>query len=138
MNETLPCLSDVQKQSKARYIGVTGYPLSILREAVERSNVKLNTILSYCRNTLIDSALEEYKDFFQVQIILILYPSIFTSSIEICIQSRNIGVICAAGHGMGLFTNDGPQKWHPASDDIKSVCEKASEYCKVFKIYGFT
>ena len=52
-------------------------------------------------------------------------------------QSKNIGVICAAAHGMGLFTNDGPQKWHPASNDLKLVCENASKYCKVIKLTCF-
>lgn len=31
---------------------------------------------------------------------------------------------------MGLLTNNGPQLWHPAQDDIKAVCLEAREYCK--------
>lgn len=42
-----------------------------------------------------------------------------------------VGVINAAATGMGLLTNQGPQPWHPASDDIKALCKRASEYCKV-------
>lgn len=37
INETLPALEQVVKQGKARYIGVTGYPLDILKEAISRA-----------------------------------------------------------------------------------------------------
>lgn len=42
-----------------------------------------------------------------------------------------VGVINAAATGMGLLSNQGPQPWHPASDDIKALCRRASDYCKV-------
>lgn len=42
-----------------------------------------------------------------------------------------VGVINAAATGMGLLSNKGPQPWHPASDDIKALCRRASDYCKV-------
>lgn len=46
-------------------------------------------------------------------------------------QSKGVGVANAAATGMGLLCNHGPQSWHPASDDIKAICKKASDYCKV-------
>jgi diketogulonate reductase-like aldo/keto reductase len=66
VNETLPALQSVVEARKARYIGVTGYPVSVLKEAVERSNVKIDTILSYTRETLIDDTLKKFLPFFQV------------------------------------------------------------------------
>ena len=41
-----------------------------------------------------------------------------------------MGIICAAGHAMGLLTNQGPQPWHPASDVNKQAATQAREYCK--------
>lgn len=32
---------------------------------------------------------------------------------------------------MGLLTNRGPPKWHPAHDYIKDACKAAAEYSQV-------
>ena len=32
---------------------------------------------------------------------------------------------------MGLLTERGPPDWHPATDDIKSECKKAADFCQV-------
>ncbi|TOF86272.1 hypothetical protein CGJ15_25265, partial [Vibrio parahaemolyticus] len=50
LKETLPALQKVVKQGKARYIGITGYPVYLLKEVVEKSNVKIDVVLSYARN----------------------------------------------------------------------------------------
>jgi L-galactose dehydrogenase len=31
---------------------------------------------------------------------------------------------------MGLLTEKGPPKWHPAPADVRDICAKAVEYCK--------
>jgi aryl-alcohol dehydrogenase-like predicted oxidoreductase len=66
VNETLPALQSVVAAGKARYIGVTGYTVSVLKEATERSTTKVDTVLSYARDTLTDNALKKYLPFFQV------------------------------------------------------------------------
>jgi aryl-alcohol dehydrogenase-like predicted oxidoreductase len=66
VNETLPALQSVVDAGKARFIGVTGYTLSFLKETIERSNTKVDTVLSYARNILIDDTLKEFLPFFQV------------------------------------------------------------------------
>ena len=66
VNETLPALQSVVEAGKARYIGVTGYPVSVLKEATEHSNTKVDTVLSYTRDTLIDDTLKKFLPFFQV------------------------------------------------------------------------
>ncbi|XP_013179035.1 PREDICTED: L-galactose dehydrogenase-like [Papilio xuthus] len=55
---------------------------------------------------------------------------IFNVSIKQVFQSKRVGVINAAATGMGLLSNKGPQPWHPASDDVKAICKRASDYCK--------
>jgi aryl-alcohol dehydrogenase-like predicted oxidoreductase len=66
VNETLPALQSVVEAGKARFIGVTGYTVSVLQEAIERSNTKVDTVLSYTRDTLIDDTFKKFLSFFQV------------------------------------------------------------------------
>ena len=44
-------------------------------------------------------------------------------------QEQGLGVICAAGHGMGLLTNDGPRAWHIAPEEIRKQARLCSDYC---------
>ena len=66
VNETLPALQSVVEVGKARYIGVTGYPVSVIKQVVERSPVEVSMILSYSRETLIDNTLKSYLPYFKV------------------------------------------------------------------------
>ncbi|KAL3282794.1 hypothetical protein HHI36_005960 [Cryptolaemus montrouzieri] len=109
LNETLPTLQEFVNEGKIGFIGVTGYPNSVLREVIERSPIKINTVLSYTRLTMIDQSLKEYLPFY---------------------KSKNLGIINASVHGMGLLTNGGPQSWHPASEKLKKICAEAAEFCK--------
>lgn len=45
-------------------------------------------------------------------------------------QEQNLGVICAAGHALGILTNRGPFDWHIALDETKEQGRSAAEYCK--------
>jgi len=107
IKETLPILLNAVRQGKAKFIGVTGYPVSVLNEFLERSPVKIDMILSYARFSLIDSTLLDFLPNFE-----------------------KLGVVNAAALAMGLLSNNGPQPWHPAHKDIKDVCEEARNYCK--------
>lgn len=50
----------------SRFIGITGYPPSALKEVVQRSGVPIDTVLTYCRSTIMDQELANYMPFFQV------------------------------------------------------------------------
>lgn len=67
VTQTLPELSKQVAEGKARHIGVTGYPMSVLKECVEKSNINIACVLSYSRLTLIDDTLLEYVPFFKVR-----------------------------------------------------------------------
>ena len=54
LSETLPALEACRRAGKLRYIGITGYPLAVLRELAERSPVKIDTCISYCHYNLHD------------------------------------------------------------------------------------
>lgn len=66
INETLPVLEEAVKQGKAKFIGVTGYPVSTLKECIEKSITKIDMTLSYTRLSLFDNTLKEYLPYFQV------------------------------------------------------------------------
>ncbi|XP_074036955.1 uncharacterized protein isoform X2 [Leptinotarsa decemlineata] len=59
-NETLPAVVDIVRAGKARFIGITGYPVSTLLEFIQKSSVQIHTILSYCRLTMIDDTLKSF------------------------------------------------------------------------------
>ncbi|XP_054726352.1 uncharacterized protein LOC129236149 [Anastrepha obliqua] len=109
VNECLPELQKIVKEGKAKFIGVTGYPLERLKECIERAPGSFHSVLAYTRYTLLDDSLKSYMDFFQQQ---------------------NLGIVCASGHALGLLTNAGPQAWHPAGEEIKELCRKAANICK--------
>lgn len=44
INDTLPAVEEVVKQGKARYIGVTGYPLAPLKEVISRAPGRFQVI----------------------------------------------------------------------------------------------
>ena len=56
--------------------------------------------------------------------LLLLYVSYF-------FQKRGVGVVNASPISMGLLSERGPPKWHPATKDIKEACFAAGQFCKV-------
>ncbi|XP_033762941.1 L-galactose dehydrogenase-like [Pecten maximus] len=109
INETLPALQKVKESGKARYIGITGYPTKLLKDVLDRSTIKVDTVLSYCRACMHDNSLLDYLPFF---------------------EKSGTGVINASPVSMGLLTDRGPPDWHPAPDNIKRSCAEASGYCR--------
>jgi aryl-alcohol dehydrogenase-like predicted oxidoreductase len=109
LNETLPAVEKLQKRGLCRYIGITGYPLSPLKDIISKSDIKIDSILSYCRLSLNDWTLVDDFKFF---------------------REKGVAVINACPVGMGLLTETGPQDWHPAHPWVKEACLKAVDYCK--------
>ncbi|XP_011191803.1 uncharacterized protein LOC105218123 [Zeugodacus cucurbitae] len=108
VSECLPELEKIVKEGKAKFIGITSYNIDLLKECIERAPC-VDTILTYSRHTLLDDSLKHYVKFF---------------------QEHNIGIVCASAHALGLLTNAGPQPWHPAHDNVKTICRKAANICK--------
>lgn len=97
VEETIPALHELKKQGKARYIGVTGYQLKMLRDVASKAEV--DTVLSYCRyNLLIDD------------MNTLLLPSI---------QQRGVGLINASPFHMALLSGQAVPSWHPAPAKVK-------------------
>ncbi len=107
IEETLPALRDVVKAGKARFIGITGFPLKLFRYVTARTEV--DAFLTYCHYTLwTDSAAMLVDE----------------------LASKNLGVVNAAVLGLGLLTKHGPFTGHPAGEEIRATCAKAVAFCE--------
>jgi L-galactose dehydrogenase len=91
-----------------RYIGVTGFPLPLLREIVETQD--LDVTLSYSHYNLINTTLNND-----------LVPAV---------KAKGMGLINGSVTNMGLLTDQGPQPWHPAPAQAKAVAAEAADYCR--------
>ena len=107
VSETIPALRKAVAAGKARFVGITGLPLSVFRRVLERTDV--DTVLSYCRYSLNDTALEELLPF---------------------LKERKVGVISASPLSMGLLSNREPPAWHPAPPEVRAACAKAAAFCR--------
>jgi aryl-alcohol dehydrogenase-like predicted oxidoreductase len=107
VNETVPALRQLQEQGKARFVGVTGYPLKIFRTILDC--VDVDTILSYNHYSLNDTTLEG------------LLP---------WLHQKDVGIINASPVSQGLLTNHDLPAWHPAPEDVRRACADAAAYCR--------
>jgi len=103
--ETVPALYELRDAGKIRYVGATGYPLAALGSVAAR--VSLDTILSYCRYTLLDQAIEDWLPFF---------------------QERGTAVLNASPLAMGALTARGAPDWHPAPRAVLECCARAARF----------
>jgi L-galactose dehydrogenase len=108
IGETIPEMRRLQQEGKARFIGITGYPLNVLRRIAEAAEV--DTILSYCRYNLVTTDMDG-----------VLTPFA---------RERAIGMINASPLMMGILTVQGPAAWHPAPPQIRELALKAADLCK--------
>lgn len=106
--ETAQVLADLKAEGKCRFIGMSGYPLGLLRTAITRCS--LDVVMSYCHFNL------------QNQLLL-------TELLPVA-KEHGVGVLNASPLGMGLLTNQGPPHWHPADDEIKALCRDAAAFCR--------
>ena len=107
INETIPALRQIQRQGKARFVGVTGYPLKIFRTIL--SSTEVDTILSYNHYSLNDTTLAG------------LLP---------WLRQKGVGIINASPVSQGLLTNHELPAWHPAPEDVRKACAEAAAYCR--------
>jgi L-galactose dehydrogenase len=106
-DETAAVLHDLKREGKCRFIGMSGYPLGLLRQAIEHCH--LDVVISYCHFNLQNDRL-------------------LTELLPVA-ESHGVGVLNASPLAMGLLTPQGPPPWHPASETIKQLCKAAADYC---------
>lgn len=110
VDETLPALVRLRDAGRIRHIGITGLPLKVFPAILDRTaSGVVETILSFCRYELNDTALGD----------LVPY-----------LRSKDIGIINASPTGMGLLTARGVPSWHPAPPAMVAGARRAVDYCQ--------
>lgn len=104
--ETLPALAALRDAGKVRFLGITGYPLEALTRVVAAFPV--DTVLSYCRYTLLDRALAAAVPEF---------------------AGRGVAVMNASPLAMGLLSERGAPPWHPAPPEVRKASAAAVRLC---------
>jgi L-galactose dehydrogenase len=108
VSETLPALREIQQSGKARYIGITGYPLQTLISVARRARV--DTILSYCHYNLLATDLNDELGPFAL--------------------ANGIGLINASPLHMGLLADSQLPDWHPAPIEVRRASAAVVKLCR--------
>ncbi|HSV27481.1 MAG TPA: aldo/keto reductase, partial [Sedimentisphaerales bacterium] len=108
LEEAIPAAHKVMQSGKARFVGITGYPVHCLKRIAEQSEI--DTILTYCRYNLLDTSADE-----------VLSP---------LAKKHNIGLVNASPLHMRALTNTGVPDWHPAPARVAEAAAKAARHCK--------
>lgn len=108
LDEALPAMFRLKEQGKARYVGITGYPVHLLRDVAAQAPV--DTVLSYCRYDLLDTSLER-----------VLVP---------LAREDGLGLISASPLHMRLLSNHGAPAWHPAPKRVCDAAAAAASFCR--------
>ena len=108
INEAIPALRKVQQAGKARFVGITGLPLNMMKTVA--SAVPVDTFLSYCRYNLLIKDMDE-----------LLTPFA---------RKHGIGLINASPLHMGILTERGAPDWHPAPKEVIAAGEQVVKLCQ--------
>jgi L-galactose dehydrogenase len=108
VHETIPALRKVVQAGKARWVGITGLPLKLLRYLASQADV--DTILSFCRYNLMITDMDE-----------VVTP--------LC-RRKKIGLINASPLHMRMLTEKGVPEWHPAPKEVLDVSRQVVKACR--------
>jgi L-galactose dehydrogenase len=108
IGEAIPAMFKLKEQGKIRFVGITGYPLTLLKKIVEATDV--STVLTYCRYNLMDTTMDD-----------ILTP---------IVREKGIGLINASPLHMRVLTEKGAPYWHPAPEKVFKVAAEVAKLCR--------
>lgn len=108
VDETIPAVRKLQAQGKARFIGITGLPLSILQHIASQAPV--DCILSYCRYNLLNRDL--------------------VKSLGPFCREHGIGLFNASPLHMQLLGGSGVPPWHPAPEVVREAAAQVVALCR--------
>jgi L-galactose dehydrogenase len=106
--ETAEVLHRLKAEGKCRFIGMSCYPLGLLKLAIERC--QLDVVISYCHYSLQNRRL-------------------LTELMPVA-EAHGVGVLNGSPLAMGLLTNQGPPTWNPAGEGVRAACRAAAEHCR--------
>lgn len=107
LDEALEAMFQLKQAGKVRFVGITGYPVELLRDVAAQAEV--DTVLSYCRYDLLDTALDG-----------VLAP---------LAREKGFGLINASPLHMRLLTERGAPDWHPAPRAVAEAARQAAALC---------
>lgn len=107
LTEGIEALQLLKEQGKIRFYGVTGYPLKVLRCALD--TVAVDTVLIHNHYSLNDTTLIQILPF---------------------LGQRDIGLINASPLASGLLSSRGPAAWHPATESERDLLTEAVRLCQ--------
>jgi L-galactose dehydrogenase len=108
IGETLPAMFRLKESGKIRFVGITAYPLYLLRDVAVAGAV--DTVLSFCRYDLLDNSLDE-----------VLAPAA---------REHGFGLINASPLHMGALSQRGAPAWHQAPERVLDAARRAASYCQ--------
>lgn len=108
-NETANVLHQLKKEGKTRFVGMSGYPLPLLRQAMERC--ELDVVISYAHYTL-----------YNTRLVTDLLPTA---------EARGVGVLSGSPLALGLLTDQGPQPWFPGPARLRECAAQAAQHCRL-------
>ena len=113
VSETLPALAHAMRAGKIRAIGITGYPLDMLRAlhaAAVAAGIPVESCLSYSHFCLHDTSLVD-------------------SGTLAYMAAHGVGVLNGSPLSMSLLTHAGAPDWHPARPELKARAAAAAAAC---------
>jgi len=122
LTETIPAMMECKRRGWTKALGLTGYPLEIHYEILERAQKLSATDDSIFDQVLTYGHLNIHN---QNLCTLSVDPNHNQSLMEYC-DANSIALMAAAPLSMGLLTHDQPPFWHPASDYLKAACRDAA------------
>ncbi len=108
VEETIPALREIQRSGKARFIGISGFPLGVLKAIAESATV--DAILSYCHYNLLMDDLD--------------------SDLAPFCEAGGIGLLNASPLHMRVLSEVGPPEWHPAPAEVKAAARAVLATCQ--------
>lgn len=106
--ETAEVLHRLKKEGKCRFIGMSCYPLGLLKLVIERC--QLDAVISYCH--------------FNLQNRMLL------NELMPVAEAHGVGVLNGSPLAMGLLTDSGPPPWNPAGEAVRAACRIAAVHCQ--------
>ena len=98
----------MQKSGKARFVGITGFPVRYIRQVAEQ--VKPDTVMSWGHKTLIEDEM--------------------VTELEEVVEKQGIGLLNASPLLQGLLTENPPPEWHRAPHPVLDMAPKIAKLCR--------
>lgn len=132
LNETIPAMVECRSNGWCKALGITGYPLEVQYQILQRSLEKYGTdesvriwdqALTYGHFNLHDSSLVHRR------------INASCDSFADCCCQNGMGLLAAAPLSMGLLTNNAPPDWHPANgSELAEACRNANDICRKLNV----